>query len=199
MAETKEKTFLFDPGYAQHTTILSINAEYMYSNLNQYKNFGQKKMQFKLIYPKLLKMVENNVGFCLGSLLWAVYIKAQGEAVIEGNPCLGTTYDEAETVEEIDFSIDYFSQLKKDAKYYLNENYEINPLYIKILEIYKSFITQNCGFTSTKSTSGLLIPDGLKIPEESQDLGKIYNKIQEVIKSGKLLDLVEVFDLVLEG
>jgi len=199
MTDTKEKTFLFDPGYAQHTTILSINIDYMYSNLNQYKNFGQKKMQFKFVYSKLIKMVENNVGFCLGSLLWAIYIKAQGDALIEGNPCLGTTYDEAETVEEIDFSIDYFSQLKKDAKYYLNENYEINPLYIKILEIYKKFITQNCGFTSTKSTANLLIPEELIIPEKSEDLEKIYNKIQEVIKSGKLLDLIEVFDLVLKG
>ena len=36
--------------------------------------------------------------------------------------------------------------LKKDAKYYINENYEINPLFVKILELYKEFLTLNCGF-----------------------------------------------------
>ena len=37
---TETKTVLFDPGYAQHTTILSISAEYIYTGLNQIKNFG---------------------------------------------------------------------------------------------------------------------------------------------------------------
>jgi len=199
MTEIKEKTFLFDPGYAQHTTILSINLEYMYSGINQYKNFGQRKVQFKLYYPKILKMVENNVGFCLGSLLWAVYIKAFPGAVIEGNPCIGSEYDEAETVEEADFSIEYFTQLKKDAKYYLGINYEINPLNVKILEIYKEFLKLNRGFSDTKTTSDLKLPEGIQIPESQDELEQIHDKIQEVIKSGNLLDLTEVFGFVCKG
>lgn len=197
MTETKEKTFLFDPGYAQHTTILSINLEYMYSMINQFKNLSQRRTQFKRFYPQIVKMVENNVGFCLGCLLWAAYIKTE-DAQIEGNPCLGGEYDEAEAVEEIDFSIEYFTQLQKDAKYYLSSNYETNPLFIKILKIYKEFLTLNCSFVNTKTTSDIKLPKNLSVPTKN-DAEKIYSKIQEVIKSGKLLDLTEVFELIYKG
>ncbi len=197
MTETQEKTFLFDPGYAQHTTILSINLEYMYSMINQFRNLGQRRTQFKRFYPQIVKMVENNVGFCLGSLLWAAYIKTQ-DAKIEGNPCLGGEYNEDEAVEEIDFSIEYFTQLQKDAKYYLSSNYETNPLHIKILEIYKDFLTLNKGFVNTKTTSDIKLPEAIQTPA-SEDAQKIYSKIQEVIKSGKLLDLTEVFELIYKG
>lgn len=197
MTETQEKTFLFDPGYAQHTTILSINLEYMYSMINQFRNLGQRRTQFKRFYPQIVKMVENNVGFCLGSLLWAAYIKTQ-DAKIEGNPCLGGEYNEDEAVEEIDFSIGYFTQLQKDAKYYLSSNYETNPLHIKILEIYKDFLTLNKGFVNTKTTSDIKLPEAIQTPA-SEDAQKIYSKIQEVIKSGKLLDLTEVFELIYKG
>lgn len=197
MTETQERTFLFDPGYAQHTTILSINLEYMYSLINQFRNLGQRRTQFKRFYPQIIKMVENNVGFCLGSLLWAAYLKTQ-DAKIEGNPCLGGNYDEAEAVEEIDFSLEYFTQLQKDAKYYLSSNYEVNPLYIKILDLYKEFLTLNRGFVDTKTTLDIKLPQNLSVPA-NEDAQKIHSKIQEVIKSGKLLDLTEVFELIYKG
>ena len=109
MTKTEEMV-LFDPGFAQHTTILSIGVEYIYNSINQFKNFGQRKMKFKMMYPQLVKMAEANVGFCLGSLLWAVYIKNTSDYKIEGNPCLGGTYDKEETIEEADFSIDFFNK-----------------------------------------------------------------------------------------
>ena len=199
MENVKEKTVLFDPGYAQHTTILSISSEYIYSSVNQFKNFGQKKMKFKMLYPQITRMVDNNVGFCLGCLLWAVYIKALGEDIkIEGNPCLGDTYNKEEAVEEIDFSIVFFDKLKKDAKYYLGIEYVVNPFHIKVLELYREFLTQNCSFVNTKTTSDVILPDGFEIPAE-ENLEKIHSKIQEVISSGNLLDLVEVFELTYKG
>lgn len=198
MSELKEKTYLFDPGYAQHTTILSINLDYIYLNLGQYKNLGQKKMQFKMVYQNILKMVNSNVGFCLGCLLWAAYLKSQGNVKIEGNPCLGGTYDEAETVEEADYSIEYYERLKKDAKYYLGLDYEINSLHVKILELYKEFLILNMGFVSTRTSEDIQLPTQIDIPS-SQDAQKIYDKIQEVIESGKLLDLVDVFGLIYKG
>ena len=197
MTETQEKTFLFDPGYAQHTTILSINLEYMYSLINQFKNLGQRRTQFKRFYPQIVKMVENNIGFCLGSLLWAAYIKTE-DAKIEGNPCLGGEYDEAEAVEEIDFSIEYFAQLQKDSKYYLSSNYETDPIHIKILEIYKEFLTINRGFVNTRTTLDIKLPENLQVPTK-EDAEKIHTQIHEVIKSGKLLDLTECFELIYKG
>lgn len=143
-------------------------------------------------------MVDNNVGFCLGSLLWAVYIKSLGDVTIEGNPCFGGTYDKQETIEEVDFSIEFFEQLKKDAKYYLGIDYTINPIHLKILELYKEFLIENTGFVSTKTTKDLKLPKDFKTPS-NEDLEKIHNKIQEVVTSGNLLDLLEVFNYVYEG
>lgn len=199
MTQTKVNSVLFDPGYAQHTTILSIGSEYLYAQINQFKNLGQRKMKFKMLYPQILKMADNNVGFCLGSLLWAVYIKSLGDNIeIEGNPCLGGTYDEAETVEEADFSIEFFTQIKKDTKYYLGKDYQINPTYIKILELYKEFLTLNFSFVNTKTTGEVKLPQGFKIPNE-EDLNKIHSKIQEVISNGQLLEMLPLLDLVCEG
>ncbi|MBD5403338.1 hypothetical protein HDR58_11160 [bacterium] len=195
---TETKTVLFDPGYAQHTTILSIGTEYIYASINQFKNFGQKKMKFKMFYPQIERMVNNNIGFCLGSLLWAVYIKTLGDIKIEGNPCLGGTYDKNEVVEEVDFSIEFFEKLKKDAKYYLGTDYKINPLHIDILNLYKEFLTLNCGFVNTNSTNDVQLPAKIKTPAK-EELEKINNKIKEVIESGNLLDLTEVFGLIYEG
>lgn len=192
------ESVLFDPGYAQHTTILSISAEYLYASINQFKNLGQRKMKFKMLYPQITRMVDNNVGFCLGSLLWAVYIKSLGNVQIDGNPCIGGTYDREETIEEADYSIEFFTRLKKDVKYYLGTDYQINPLHIKILELYKEFLTLNCGFVSTKTTNDVKLPASFKTPS-AQESEKIHEKIQEVIKSGNLLDLTEVFGFVYEG
>jgi hypothetical protein len=199
MTQTQVNSVLFDPGYAQHTTILSIGVEYLYAQINQFKNLGQRKMKFKMTYPQILKMANNNVGFCLGSLLWAVYIKSLGDNIaIEGNPCLGGTYEEAETVEEVDYSINFFTQIKKDAKYYLGRDYQINPQYLKILELYKEFLTLNFSFVNTKTTGDVKLPSGFKIPDEAS-LEKIHAKIQEVISTGELLKMLPLLDLVYEG
>lgn len=199
MTNTKTNSVLFDPGYAQHTTILSLSLEYIYAGINQFKNLGQRKMKFKMMYPQITQIVDNNVGFCLGCLLWASYIKSLGDSIqIEGNPCIGGTYDEAETVEEADYSIEYFTQLKKDVKYYLGKDYQINPMYITILELYKEFLTLNKGFVDTKETKDVILPEKLSVPN-TENSDKIHEKIQEVIKTGKLLDLLEVFNLIYEG
>ena len=195
MTKTAVKNVKFDPGFAQHTTILSINLEYIYSKINSFKNFGQKKSSFKFNYNQIQRMVDNNIGFCLGSILWAVYIKSLGDLPIEGNPCFGDTFDKDETCGEIDFSIEYYEQLKKDAKYYLCQNYEINPLAITILNLYKEFLLENKNFVSTKTTNDIVLPKDIKTPSEA-DLSKIHEKIEEVIKSGNLLELTSVFGLI---
>ena len=185
---------LFDPGYAKYTTILSIQLEYIYQNINKFKNLGQRKMQFKLYYQKILHMVNNNVAFCLGSLLWAAYIKSLGNEEINNNPCLGDTYNKEEAVEEIDFSKNYFEQLKKDAKYYLGLDYEINQQYIKILDIYREFLILNEAFVNTKTTDDIKLPATIKTPENPE---KINEKIQEVVKTGNLVDLFEIYGTIL--
>ena len=191
-AETKDKTFLFDPGFAKHTTILSVNIDYIYAGISRFKNFSRRKMQFKMLYSKIKKITDNNTGFCLGSLLWAAYLKTQ-DGIIEGNPCLDTTYDKQETVEEADYSINFYSQLQKDTKYYLGTNYEIDPLHVKILELYKEFLILNRGFVCTRTTKDIVLPAAVNTVLTKENAQKIYDKIQQVIQSGNLLDLTEVF------
>lgn len=197
MTATETKSVKFDPGYAKHTTILSLSLDYIYRKINSIKNFNQKKFQFKMNYPQIVKMVDNNVGFCIGCILWAVYIKSLGELNIEGNPCLDDEFNETECVEEIDFSIDYLTKLQKDAKYYINQNYEINPKYAEYLNLYREFLLLNKNFVNTKTTSDIILPASVKIPSE-ENLKTIHNKIEEVIKSGVLTDLFEVLPLVYE-
>ena len=198
MTATQIQSVKFDPGYAKHTTILSISLDYIYKKINSIKNFNQKKIQFKMNYPQILRMVNNNIGFVIGCILWAVYIKSLGDVKIEGNPCLNDTFNKEETVEEIDFSINFFNQLKKDAKYYLNQDYEINPKYIDILNLYREFLLINSNFVSTRTTVDLQLPQSLKTPSQD-DLKTIHSKIEEVLNSGNLLDLQEVLPLVYEG
>ena len=196
---TENKHVLFDPGFAQYTTILSLNTDYIYASINQFKNFGQKKMKFKMIYPQLINIVDNNIGFYLGCLLWAIYIKNnENNTLIQNNPCLNGEYNETETLKEIEYSMKYFEQLKKDAKYYLNLDYKINSDYIKTLEIYKEFITLNKGFVNTKTTSDIIIPTCLKTPTKD-DLEKINNSIQTAVKTGNLIKMFEVYNLIYEG
>lgn len=185
---------LFDPGYAQYTGILSLNMEYIYANINKFKNLGQRKNQFKMYYQKILHFVNNNVAFCLGSLLWASYIKSLGNDEIMNNPCLDGEYNEAEAVEEIDFSKEFFNQLKRDAKYYLNLDYEINPKHLKVLDVYREFLILNKGFINARTTDDIKLPKELKTPENMEEINK---KIQEVVKTGNLADLFEIYGTIL--
>ena len=57
MKQTKVNSVLFDPGYAQHTTILSMSSEYIYAQINQFKNMNQRKMKFKMLFGCLIIML----------------------------------------------------------------------------------------------------------------------------------------------
>ena len=61
MTATETKSVKFDPGYAKHTTILSLSLDYIYRKINSIKNFNQKKFQFKMNYPQIVKMVDINL------------------------------------------------------------------------------------------------------------------------------------------
>ena len=72
------------------------------------------------------------------------------------------------------------------------------PKYITILELYREFLLANKNFVNTSSTSQIVLPEKFKTPSENE-LEQIHSKIEGVINSGNLLDLLEVFDMVYEG
>lgn len=181
----------FDPGFVQHMSAFVPNIEYMYSSLSQYKNFNQKKMQFKMYYPKVLNLIKNYMGFYIGCILWAVIIKQEDNAEIMNNLCYGGEYSEKETLSEINFMREYFEQLKKDAKYYMGQNFEVDEDYIKILDVYGEFLKLNEGFVHTSTTNDLKLPENCK-NFSKEDIETFKKEIDKVVESGKLAELLKV-------
>ncbi len=186
----------FDPGFIQHISAFEPNIEYVYNTLNTCRNFNQKKMQFKMFYPKIQSLLKNYLGFYLGCILWAVYIKNLDEKPILNNLCFGGEYSENDTLEEIDFIKKYIEQLKKDVKYYTGQNFSIDSQSLNILDAYRNFLKENKGFVETKTTKDIKLPEGFKTPSE-KDLKEILEGIEKVIENGKLYELFPLAEKVL--
>ena len=186
----------FDPGFIQHMSAFEPNIQYVFNSLNSCRNFNQKKMQFKMFYPKIQSLLKNYLGFYLGCILWAVYIKSLGEKPIAGNLCYGGDFSETETLEEVDFIKSYTEQLKKDAKYYLGQNFSIDEESIKVLDAYREFLKLNEGFVKVQTTADVKLPASLKSVDEA-GLKEILAGIEQVIENGKLHELFALSEKVL--
>lgn len=186
----------FDPGFIQHISAFEPNIEYVYNTLGSYKNFNQKKMQFKMFYPKIQSLLKNYLGFYLGCILWAVYIKNLDEKPVLNNLCFGGEYSEKDTLEEVDFIEKYIEQLKKDVKYYTGQNFSTDAESLNILDAYREFLKENKGFVETKTTTDIKLPKGFKTPSE-KDLQEILDGIEGVIENGKLYELFPLAQKVL--
>ena len=137
-------------------------------------------------------MFNNNLGFYVGCLMWAAYIKTQPEQEILNNNCLGQEYNEEENISDTEFMIKFLELLPKDVKYFLGQNYEINQADMKILELYKEFLILNKGFVNSKNNTDIVLPNGVK----TEGAEGFKDKIMEVIKSEDLSKLLEYRDLI---
>ena len=117
-------TVAFDPGYGQYLTSFINTIEYMYGEINKFKNLGQKKFKFKTFYPQILALIEQNTAFYLGCMLWAIYVKSQNNATLTGNHCLGQEYNEELELMEINYMVEFINHFDKDTKYYLNKTFD---------------------------------------------------------------------------
>ena len=176
----------FDPGFVQHISAILPNIEYMYSNLDKYRNFGQKKNQFKMLFPKFEELIKNYIGFYAGCILWAEAIKTMKGRLITGNYCCGAEYNEEETLQEVRFLREYLKSLPQDVKYYIGKNYTVEPNSFNVLDLYEEFLKVNEGFTKVEKTDDLKIPTGVKALD---DVEKVLDKIEEVTETGKLSEL----------
>lgn len=182
----------FDPGFAPHILAFRGGMEFMYSDINRFKNLSQRRLKFKQYYKKILELFNNNLEFYIGCLMWAAYIKTQPEQEILNNNCFGEEYDEANTVFDTDFMIKFLELFPRDMKYFLGQNYEIDKRDLKILEMYKEFLTINKGFVETKTNSDIQLPKDL-LTEGAENFNE---KIAEVIKEENLAKLLEYRDLI---
>ena len=178
----------FDPGFIQHISGIVQNINYVYTELDKYKNFGQKKNQFKMIFPSLEKLINNYLGFYAWCVLWAEVIKGMDKPVT-GNFCFGGEYKEDETLQEVRFLREYLKAFPKEVKYYIGKDYQINDKDFEILDIYENFLKENQGFIKVEKTSDLLVSKDLKFKANNDEIMK---KIEDVIETGKLFELKEI-------
>lgn len=186
----------FDPGFIQHISAFEPNIEYVYNTLSSIRNFNQKKQQFKMFLPKIQSLLKNYLGFYLGCILWAVYIKNLGDKPIIGNLCFGGEYSEKDTLEEVDFIKNYIEQLKKDVKYYTGQDFKIESESLNILDAYREFLKSNEGFVKSQNSSDIKLPEKFKTPSK-EDLQEILQGIEKVIDNGKLHELFPLAQKVL--
>lgn len=189
----------FDPGFAPYIMAFRGTIEYLYADINRFKNFSQRKMKFRQYYKKFIEMFNNNLGFYVGCLMWAAYIKTQPEQEILNNHCLGGAYNEEENVFDTEFLIKFAELFPKDMKYFgvndgVNDSsYMTDSQDLKILEMYKEFLTINKGFVESKNNTDILLPAGLK----TEGAEGYKEKIEEVLKSEDLSKLLEYKGMIL--
>lgn len=184
----------FDPGFTAHISAFMPNIEYVYGSLDRYKNFGQKKNQFKMFLPKLSALIDDYVAFYLGCMLWASAVKTLKGKPILNNFCCGAEYDEAETVSEVDFTKAFYEHFPKDVKYYTGKDFALDEKKLDILKNYRDFLIENKGFTEMKTTDDIKLPAKFK---ELKDTNAVFNKIEEVLESGKLNELYDLYEEIL--
>ena len=145
-------------------------------------------------YKKFLELLYNNLGFYIGCLMWAAYIKTQPEQEILNNHCLGGEYNEEENTSETDFMIKFLELLPKDMKYFLGISYNVNQEDLKVLEMYREFLVINKGFVNTKTNTDIKLPQGMK----TEGAEKFKDIIEEVLEGKNLSRLCDYKNLILQ-
>lgn len=186
---------LFDPGFTKSLIPLSLDTKYFYDELNMIKNFNIKKSEFRIALPKLAQLTERHIGFYVGCMLWGAYLKTLGSEKIIGNPFLGKEYEEEPALSEINFIFDFVKKLDKDSKYYIGKPYTFDPKKLEILELYKEFIKKNESFVNTDTVYKIVLVGKLETMSKEEIL-EIKKKIQDVIHTGKLEELLEFCDKI---
>ena len=190
---TELKGLEFDPGFAPYTLAFRGSIEYLYMDINRFKNLSQKKMKFRQYYKKFLELFYNNLSFYIGCLMWAAYIKTQPEQKILNNYCYGREYDEEENVYDINFAIKFIELLPKDVNYFLGEKYEIDETDLKILKMYKEFLIINKGFINSEKNTDILLPQNLN----TNGAENFKEKIDSALKNENLSELLEYKNIII--
>ena len=139
MTETL-KGIEFDPGFAPYILAFQGTIEYLYMDINKFKNHSQKKLKFLQYHKKILQIFNNNLGFYVGCLLWAAYIKTQPKQEILSNHCFGKQYNEDDYDTETSFMLQFTELFPKDMKYFLGQDFSFDEKHIKLLKIYEEFL-----------------------------------------------------------
>lgn len=177
----------FDPGFGPYIMAFQGTVEYLYADINRFKNLSQKKMRFRQYYKKILDVFYNNVGFYIGCLMWAAYIKTQDKQEILNNHCLGKEYNEDENTVETDFMIKFTELFPKDMKYFLGQNFEFDKNLDTILSAYRDFLIINRGFVDSKNNTDIKLPENI----DTTNAASYKEDIEKILETGDLSKLME--------
>ena len=193
------KGVLFDPGYSKFIMPFSSNIDAAHNMLFSIKASHQRKFKFQMMYPQLLKLLEQTVSFYLGCLLWATFISqsfVNSPKEILGNSYADKEVDSEEMLFEVNYAINYIDKLKKDCQYYLGKTCNIPADWADVMLVYKDFLELNNFLVNANTTADIKLPEQIKIPNKDE-LQLILETIESVIKTGALKELFKVKKYIL--
>lgn len=183
----------FDPGFGPYILAFRGAVEYLYLDINKFKNLSQKKVKFMQYHKKILEIFDNNLGFYVGCLMWAAYIKTQPKQKILSNHCFGQEYNEKDNISETIFMKEFIKLYPRDMKYYMGKSFEFDENISKLVQAYEEFLVLNKGFVESEFNTDILIPESIKISEPencknlideilgTEDLSKFLKYLPEII------------------
>lgn len=171
---------LFDPGFAPFVLPFYDNIEAIIQVMTSIKNPKQRRFKFQILQPQIIKLVENNISFYLGCLMWAKILKENmPDLEIINNPFANINLEEKNITEEditaeIDYLINYFDRYQKDTKFYLSKELSLPEKALEIAKTYKDFLLLNKAFVDVKTTNDIILPKNIdKIILNSNEDNKI--------------------------
>ena len=171
---------LFDPGFAPFVLPFYENIEAIIQLMTSIKNPKQRKFKFQMLQPQIIKLVENNISFYHGCIMWAKILKENmPDLEIINNPFADINLEDKNITQdditaEIDYLINYFDRYKKDTKFYLSKELALPEKALEIATTYKDFLLLNKSFVNTKKTNDIILPANIdKVILNSNEDNKI--------------------------
>lgn len=200
MSLTEITKVKFDPGFSQFATDFPKEAYGYLDEIASLKQNHQKKFAFTHLESQIVPIIKQCASFQLGCILWGSYLfwKYKNDTKeIEGNTLLSLSEQEKNELnycDEIDFILDFIDKFEKSAKFYLKRSSRIDLAYIKYFKSYKQFVKLNDDFKNLKITREIKLPDEVAHFENhsEQKLDELKQKIDEVINSGKLENILSL-------
>lgn len=183
----------FDPGFAPFLLAFRGTAEYLYMDINRFKNFSQKKTKFLQYHKKILEMFNNNLGFYVGCLMWASYIKTQPQQEILSNHCYGLEYNPDENISETRFMLNFVENFPKDMKFFIGQSFTFDENIAKLINIYEEFLILNKGFVETKYNTDIILPSSIK----TDNAEGFKAQIEDVLNAKDLSQLVKYIPTII--
>jgi len=197
--EKEIDTAAFDPGYAPNLIPFLPAIRAVEAELSSIKNFGQKKLRYKVLSKIAHKAFLSTLGFWVGCILWGGFIKYkfQPPKNISGNGFSGLSKEDITNFaydEEFEAMEKYIQNYSKDTKYYLGINASLPEFYGKIVEQYKQFVAINDNFLNSKTTEDIKIPEKFEFLAKYSEnqLDDVYAQIMKIIENKDLSQFLEL-------